>query len=57
MIFSKKKKEQEFKEKLLQKYFSYKEHKKIIREAARRSSEDQKALSEKYKKTKLSVRG
>ena len=46
--FSKKKKEHELKVMIFKKYFSSKEHKKIIKEAARKSAEDQKALSRKY---------
>ena len=48
MIFSKKKEEQKLKEILLQKCFSSKEHKKIIKEAIIKSSEDQRALSRRY---------
>ena len=51
MIFSKNKKEdQEFKEFVFKKIFSSKNHKKIIKKAARQSAEDQQRLSKRYQK-------
>ena len=47
---SKKKKEQELKRLVFSKYFKSGQHKKVIMEAARKSAEDQKALSKQYDK-------
>lgn len=45
-----KNREKEIKELIFKKYFSSSKHKKIIKEAARKSAEDQKMLMKKYEK-------
>ena len=47
-FLKKKKEEKELKDLILKKYFSSGKHKKAIREAVRKSAEDQKALIKKY---------
>jgi|AntAceMinimDraft_18_1070375.scaffolds.fasta_scaffold189219_2 hypothetical protein len=49
-VFSRGRKERELRDSIIKKYFSSEKHKKVIKEAARKSAEDQRALIERYEK-------